>query len=107
MLAFWGKGPCQARPPSHRPPPIPPDRGKLASCEAAGGCLHGLFSNWRSALLLLYPNQLWFIAAAPQPEESTTIDITEPVALTFALRYLNSFAKVGCPCSPQQASRCR
>ncbi|PSC68612.1 proliferating cell nuclear antigen [Micractinium conductrix] len=28
-----------------------------------------------------------------KPEESTEIDITEPVALTFALRYLNSFAK--------------
>ena len=32
-----------------------------------------------------------------KPEESTEIDINEPVALTFALRYLNSFAKVrGC-----------
>lgn len=30
-----------------------------------------------------------------KPEESTEIDINEPVALTFALRYLNSFAKVG------------
>lgn len=29
-----------------------------------------------------------------KPEESTEIDINEPVALTFALRYLNSFAKV-------------
>eukprot|EP00887_Chlorella_sp_A99_P002518 scaffold6.g2518.t1 len=28
-----------------------------------------------------------------KPEEATEIDITEPVALTFALRYLNSFAK--------------
>lgn len=28
-----------------------------------------------------------------QPEESTEIDINEPVALVFALRYLNSFAK--------------
>ena len=28
-----------------------------------------------------------------KPEESTEIDINEPVALTFALRYLNSFAK--------------
>lgn len=31
---------------------------------------------------------------ADKPEDSTEIDITEPVALTFALRYLNSFAKV-------------
>lgn len=30
---------------------------------------------------------------ADKPEESTEIDINEPVALTFALRYLNSFAK--------------
>lgn len=29
-----------------------------------------------------------------KPEEATEIDINEPVALTFALRYLNSFAKV-------------
>lgn len=28
-----------------------------------------------------------------KPEEATSIDINEPVALTFALRYLNSFAK--------------
>lgn len=28
-----------------------------------------------------------------KPEESTEVDITEPVSLTFALRYLNSFAK--------------
>jgi proliferating cell nuclear antigen len=28
-----------------------------------------------------------------QPEEQTLIDLTEPVALTFALRYLNSFTK--------------
>jgi proliferating cell nuclear antigen len=31
--------------------------------------------------------------AADKPEEATDIDVTEPVALTFALRYLNSFAK--------------
>ena len=30
---------------------------------------------------------------ADKPEEATEIDINEPVALTFALRYLNSFAK--------------
>lgn len=29
----------------------------------------------------------------PQPEECTEIDVTEPVSLVFALRYLNSFAK--------------
>lgn len=30
---------------------------------------------------------------ADKPDESTEIDITEPVALSFALRYMNSFAK--------------
>jgi len=28
-----------------------------------------------------------------KPEEMVVIDMQEPVALTFALRYLNSFAK--------------
>ncbi len=28
-----------------------------------------------------------------KPEEQTIIDLKEPVALTFALRYLNNFAK--------------
>lgn len=28
-----------------------------------------------------------------RPEENVVIDMQEPVALTFALRYLNSFAK--------------
>ena len=28
-----------------------------------------------------------------RPEENVIIDMQEPVALTFALRYLNSFAK--------------
>jgi proliferating cell nuclear antigen PCNA len=32
-------------------------------------------------------------ATADKKEEATTIDLKEPVALTFALRYLNSFAK--------------
>jgi len=32
-------------------------------------------------------------AAADKPEESVTVDIQEPVTLTFALRYLNSFTK--------------
>lgn len=53
-----------------------------------------------------------------KPEESTEIDINEPVALTFALRYLNSFAKVvlravvqfsqqaSGPASPQQMHPC-
>ena len=30
---------------------------------------------------------------AAQPEEQTVIDLHEPVTLTFALRYLNSFTK--------------
>ena len=30
---------------------------------------------------------------ADSPEESTTIEMSEPVSLTFALRYLNSFTK--------------
>ena len=37
-----------------------------------------------------------------RPEESVTIDMQEPVALTFALRYLNSFAKASV-LSPQVA----
>jgi proliferating cell nuclear antigen len=32
-------------------------------------------------------------ASADKPEEATTIDVSEPVTLSFALRYLNSFAK--------------
>jgi proliferating cell nuclear antigen len=28
-----------------------------------------------------------------KPDQATYIDITEPVSLSFALRYLNSFAK--------------
>jgi proliferating cell nuclear antigen len=31
--------------------------------------------------------------AVLQEEEQTTIELQEPVSLTFALRYLNSFAK--------------
>ena len=38
-------------------------------------------------------------ASADKPEEATTIDVTEPVTLSFALRYLNSFAKAT-PLSP-------
>ena len=30
---------------------------------------------------------------ADRPEDNVIIDMQEPVALTFALRYLNSFAK--------------
>lgn len=32
-------------------------------------------------------------ATMDKKEEPTTIDVTEPVQLTFALRFLNSFAK--------------
>ena len=32
-------------------------------------------------------------SSVDKPEESVRIDMEEPVALTFALRYLNSFAK--------------
>lgn len=31
---------------------------------------------------------------ADKPDQSVTLEIQEPVTLTFALRYLNSFAKV-------------
>ena len=31
--------------------------------------------------------------SAEKEEEQVTIDLKEPVALTFALRYLNNFAK--------------
>lgn len=34
-----------------------------------------------------------------KPEEQTLIELTEPVTLSFALRYLNSFAKAT-PLSP-------
>eukprot|EP00891_Asterochloris_glomerata_P005635 jgi/Astpho2/5635/fgenesh1_pm.00079_%23_40_t len=37
--------------------------------------------------------------AVDKPEEATDIDLNEPVSLTFALRYLNSFAKAT-PLSP-------
>ena len=45
-----------------------------------------------SALILPGPHLPPPPTQPPQPEEATEIDITEPVALTFALRYLNSFA---------------
>lgn len=35
-----------------------------------------------------------------KPEEQTIIDLKEPVALTFALRYLNNFSKAT-PLAPQ------
>lgn len=38
-----------------------------------------------------------------KPEEQVVIDMQEPVALTFALRYLNSFAKAT-PLSNQVSS---
>ena len=50
-----------------------------------------------------------------KPEENTVIDLQEPVSLSFALRYLNSFAKASplshqvqtlhklCSCSPHDA----
>ncbi|GJN33588.1 hypothetical protein PR202_gb22207 [Eleusine coracana subsp. coracana] len=33
------------------------------------------------------------VASATQPEEATIIEMQEPVSLTFALRYMNSFTK--------------
>lgn len=33
------------------------------------------------------------LAVVLQKEEQVTIDLNEPVSLTFALRYLNSFSK--------------
>ena len=38
-----------------------------------------------------------------QKEDQVSIDLTEPVSLTFALRYLNSFAKAT-PLSSKQHS---
>jgi proliferating cell nuclear antigen len=40
--------------------------------------------------------------AGDKAEEHTTVDVEEPTELTFALRYLNSFAKATplAPCSP-------
>jgi len=34
-------------------------------------------------------------ATTEKPEEQTFIELNDPVSLTFALRYLNNFAKVG------------
>lgn len=39
-----------------------------------------------------------------KPSENTTITLNEPVALTFALRYLNNFAKAT-PLTPQVGMR--
>ena len=39
------------------------------------------------------PDQTYLCANSLQPDESTMIEMNESVALTFALRYLNSFAK--------------
>jgi proliferating cell nuclear antigen len=33
------------------------------------------------------------VCLRPQKEDQVSIDLNEPVSLTFALRYLNSFAK--------------
>lgn len=42
--------------------------------------------------------------SADKPEDNTVIEMQEPVALTFALRYLNSFAKAT-PLSPMVRAR--
>jgi proliferating cell nuclear antigen len=39
----------------------------------------------------------------PQKEDQVSIELNEPVSLTFALRYLNSFAKAT-PLSSKQRS---
>jgi hypothetical protein len=43
-------------------------------------------------------------AADLKPEQQTTVELGEPVALTFALRYLNSFAKAASLASQVQLS---
>ena len=37
--------------------------------------------------------ELMSLSGRPLQEEATVIDLQEPVSLTFALRYLNSFSK--------------
>lgn len=45
-------------------------------------------------LLLLLPGSLLSVCCSlSQKEDQVSIDLKEPVSLTFALRYLNSFAK--------------
>ena len=52
------------------------------------------------------PSDLWYMLLRRQntqvdkPEEATVVDLQEPVSLSFALRYLNSFAKAS-PLSSQ------
>jgi hypothetical protein len=43
-------------------------------------------------------------AADLKPEQQTTVELGEPVSLTFALRYLNSFAKAASLASQVQLS---
>ena len=71
---------------------LPTRRGMLARCRDPA-CVAALL--FTAAILLFH----WCAPcrqnkSVDKPEESTEIDINEPVALTFALRYLNSFAKV-------------
>lgn len=46
-------------------------------------------------------------AAAEKPEEQTFIELHDPVSLTFALRYLNNFAKVGVGAHRPQGCCCK
>lgn len=43
-------------------------------------------------------------AADLKPEQQTTVELNEPVSLTFSLRYLNSFAKASSLASQVQLS---
>lgn len=52
-------------------------------------CLSHLFFLFDSCYKLMYD----LFVSNWQPEEATVIEMNEPVSLTFALRYLNSFTK--------------
>ena len=59
-----------------------------SSCAACWDNMRLLFFSMRMLPVLCRAH-----SNVDKPEENVTIDMQEPVALTFALRYLNSFAK--------------
>jgi hypothetical protein len=54
---------------------------------------HAILSQFSQCLGSEACGALCFLLAVLQAEDQTKIDLKEPVSLTFALRYLNSFAK--------------
>ena len=101
---------CAALPAGQHPPGSTRLRMGTAPCwqGAAGACL-GVRCSTPLHSLARHASRACLMPGAPcalpfppsrqnksvdKPEDVTEIDINEPVALTFALRYLNSFAKV-------------